>query len=81
MRTVAEISHPLMRIHLTSWNGKYALRFELDRYEQVFKVSEDEVASLEAAKVLAKRLADPVLHGFVKMRSDFTEEYKKNEGT
>jgi hypothetical protein len=42
MRTVSQIPHPLMRITITSWNDKYQLRFELDRYEQVFKVDQED---------------------------------------
>lgn len=76
MRTVSEIPHPLMRIHITSWNGKYALRFELDRYEQVFKVAEEDVSSLEEARALATNMSEEVLMRFVAMRSDFTKQYK-----
>lgn len=76
MRTVSEIPHPLMRIHITSWNGKFALRFELDRYEQVFKVAEDDVSSLEEAERLAEALSEEVLLRFVAMRGDFAKTYK-----
>ena len=76
MRTVSEIPHPLMRIHITSWNGKFALRFELDRYEQVFKVAEDDVTSLEEAERLAEALSEEVLLRFVAMRGDFAKTYK-----
>jgi hypothetical protein len=42
MRVLAHIPHPLMRISITSWNDKFQLRFELDRFEQVFKIGQDE---------------------------------------
>ena len=75
MRTVSEIPHPLMRIHITSWNDKYALRFELDRYEQVFKVAEEDI-TLAEARELATQMSEEVLMRFVSMRSDFTTRLK-----
>ena len=70
MRTVSQIPHPLMRITITSWNDKYQLRFELDRYEQVFKVDQ-EGFSISELEQLAQRMSDTVLHGFVAMRSGY----------
>jgi|TARA_B100000768_G_C11283201_1_gene380007 hypothetical protein len=62
-----------MRITVTSWNDKYQLRFELDRYEQVFKVDHEgwDVPKLEQ---LAVRISESVLHGFVAMRASFIEQ-------
>ena len=76
MRTIAQVPHSLMRITVTSWNDKYQLRFELDRYEQVFKLDHDgwDVPSIEQ---LALRMSDTVLHGFVSMRAGFNEHTKK----
>lgn len=61
-----------MRISITSWNGKYAIRYELDRYEQVFKVPETDVSGLEAMTTMAEALAEEALLGFVAMRDRFT---------
>ena len=72
MRTVCQIPHRLMRITVTSWNEKYKLRFELDRYEQVFKVDQTDT-SIPALEDLANRMAESVLHGFVSMRAGFLE--------
>jgi hypothetical protein len=62
-----------MRITVTLWNGKYALRFEADRYEQVFKVAEEDlaggVAELESR---ARAIQEQVLLRFVEMRSNWT---------
>ena len=46
-----------MRITVTSWNEKYQLRFELDRYEQVFKVDQTDT-SIPALEDLANRMAE-----------------------
>jgi hypothetical protein len=72
MRNVAEVSHPLMRIQIISWNGKYLVRYELDRYEQTIKVGETETAGLEEVQRLASVWAEDVLMRFVEMRRSFT---------
>lgn len=72
MRNVAEVSHPLMRIQIISWNGKYLVRYELDRYEQTIKVGETETAGLEEVQRLASVWAEDALMRFVEMRRSFT---------
>lgn len=81
MRTVSEIPHPLMRIHITQWNGKFAMRFELDRYEQVFKISEEDVSSLADVERLAGQMTEEVLRRFVAMRSDFVARFQESKNT
>lgn len=71
MRTIAQIPHPLMRITVSSWNDKYQLRFELDRFEQVFKIGHDEVSGLEEIQSMGTDLAESVLLRFVDMRDSF----------
>jgi hypothetical protein len=73
MRTLATIPHPLMRITINQWNGKYQLRYELDRYEQAFKFS-DETEDLASVRVLAESLAEEVLKNFVAMRSQLQNQ-------
>ncbi|MAI23739.1 MAG: hypothetical protein CMD33_03325 [Flavobacteriales bacterium] len=68
MRTIAQVTHPLMRITINLWNDKYQLRYELDRYEQTYKFDADTV-SLEDVKSSAERMADEVLKCFVSMRA------------
>jgi hypothetical protein len=72
MRNVAEVPHPLMHIQIISWNGKYLVRYELDRYEQTIKVGETETAGLEEVQRLASVWAEDVLMRFVEMRRSFT---------
>ena len=73
MRVLANIPHPLMRISITSWNEKFQLRFELDRFEQVFKIGQDEVSSLEAVKQMGLDMAESVLIRFVSMRESYNQ--------
>jgi hypothetical protein len=72
MRNVAEIPHPLMRIQIISWNDKYLVKYELDRYEQLFKVAMTETSGLEEVQRLAADWAEEVLLRFVDMRRQFT---------
>jgi hypothetical protein len=50
MRTLGEISHPHVRIQLFAWNGKFIVKFEQGPCEQLFKISQDEIASTEDLK-------------------------------
>lgn len=60
-----------MRITVSSWNDKYQLRFELDRFEQVFKIGHDEVSGLEEIQSMGTGLAESVLLRFVEMRDSY----------
>ena len=71
MRTIAQIPHTLMRITVSSWNDKYQLRFELDRFEQVFKIGHDEVKGLEEIEAMGAKLSESVLLRFVAMRDSY----------
>jgi hypothetical protein len=74
MRELAHFPHPIMRITVTSWNGKYALRFEADQYEQVFKIPEEQVAEgIPLLESWARTLQEAVLLRFVAMRKEWTE--------
>ena len=73
MRILAHIPHPLMRISITSWNDKFQLRFELDRFEQVFKIGQDEISSIETVKLLGADMAESVLLRFVSMRESYNQ--------
>ena len=71
MRIIAEIPHPLMKITILGWNDKYQLRYELDRYEQMFKF-DMETNALEDIKSLGVEMAEDVLLRFVNMREQLT---------
>ena len=75
MRTVAEIPHPVMRITVLSWNEKYQIRFEVDRFEQVYKVPQADITLADAVK-LASRMADGVLRSMVDMRGEFQKQWE-----
>ena len=77
LRIVAEIPHPLMKITILGWNDKFQLRYELDRYEQMFKFDMDST-TLEDLKKHGAQMSEDVLLRFVNMREQLTS-ISKNE--
>jgi len=57
-----------MRITVLGWNDKYQLRFELDRYEQMFKYDMDSV-TVDELNSKAALMSEEVLLRFVSMRT------------
>ena len=60
-----------MRITILGWNEKFQLRYELDRYEQMFKFDQDSHTVADIEKI-AKTMAEEVLLRFVSMREQLT---------
>ena len=75
MRIIAEIPNPLMRITILGWNEKYQLRYELDRYEQMFKFDMD-THSIDEVKEIAEMMSESVLLRFVNMREQLNLNIK-----
>ncbi len=64
-----------MRITILCWNEKYQLRYELDRYEQMFKLDMD-THTLDEVKEIGEKMSESVLLRFVNMREQFTSNIK-----
>jgi hypothetical protein len=64
-----------MRITILGWNDKYQLRYELDRYEQMFKF-DMESTSIEVLKATAQEMSEEVLLRFVTMREQLLSKVK-----
>ena len=75
MRIIAEIPHQLMKITILGWNDKYQLRYELDRYEQMFKFDMDNY-SIDEVKSLGEEMSEGVLLRFVDMREQLNSKPK-----
>ena len=75
MRIIAEIPNPLMRITILGWNDKFQLRYELDRYEQMFKFDMD-THSIDEVKEIGEKMSEEVLLRFVNMREQLTSNIK-----
>ena len=78
MRIIAEIPHQLMKITILGWNDKYQLRYELDKYEQMFKFDMNNY-SLDEVKSLGEEMAEEVLLRFVNMRDQLTSLSKSSK--
>ncbi len=78
MRIIAEIPHQLMKITILGWNDKYQLRYELDKYEQMFKFDMNNY-SLDEVKALGEEMAEEVLLRFVNMRDQLTSLSKSSK--
>jgi hypothetical protein len=79
MRIVGEIEHSKIKITLFSWNGKFIAKFELDKYEQTYKISEGDVTGLdEFKKIFDNDFIETIMLRFLQMRTDYTAAFKKN---
>ncbi|MDG2331690.1 MAG: hypothetical protein P8M05_08870 [Flavobacteriales bacterium] len=78
MRIVKEIPHRQFKITIFSWNGKFQIKIELDQYEQVFKINEQDVDGIDdVVNMLDADFLKTTMHRFLTMRSDFTESFKR----
>ncbi|HET6243346.1 MAG: hypothetical protein H0V01_11270 [Bacteroidetes bacterium] len=72
MRVVDEIPHELFKITVFSWNAKYIIKFELDNFEQSYKISENDVSGIEELKnSVNETFLDEVFEHFLAMRKSF----------
>jgi len=77
MRVVADIPHSHFKIQIFNWNGKYQIKFEIDAYEQTYKIDETSVDGLEAVKALVTpEFLAKVMGRMVSMREDWSNALK-----
>jgi len=78
VRIVKEIPHRQFKITIFSWNGKFQIKIELDQYEQVFKIKEEDVEGIDdVVKMLDADFLKTTMQRFLTMRSDFAESFKR----
>jgi hypothetical protein len=78
MRVIAEIPHDLFRISIFSWNSRFIVKIELDQFEQLFKIPENDISGLEQVKSLIdEEFLDAVFQNFLNMRNAFGKSYAK----
>ena len=65
-----------MRITILGWNDKYQLRYELDRYEQMFKFDMD-AHTIDEVKKIGETMSEEVLLRFVSMREQLMTKTQK----
>ena len=74
MRIIEEIPHPDCRISIFSMNQKWIIKLEKGPYEQTYKVSELDVASLEEVKkIISEEFIAECLIRFATMKDDFNQ--------
>ena len=77
MRVLKEIPHERYKIQLLNYNAKYIVKIELGQFEQIFKIGETDVASLdEVEKMLTTELLSNCLKRFIEMRSDWESAFQ-----
>lgn len=77
MRLVKDIPHERYKIQIHNYNNKYIVKIELGQFEQVYKISELDVGSLEELeRMIDANLLSNALKRFIEMRSDWEESFK-----
>lgn len=81
MRYLRDIPHPVHKISLYQWNGKYIIKFEAGgMYEQIYKLDETEVVSEEEIdKIVDASFLQKVKERFDSMHTDFKSSLLRNE--
>jgi len=81
MRTIKEIPHERYRISILNYNAKYIVKIELGQFEQLFKIGESDVNSLEEIEaMITQDLLSNCLKRFIEMRSDWESAFQKKNG-
>ena len=81
MRTIKEIPHERYRISILNYNAKYIVKIELGQFEQLFKIGESDVNSLEEIEaMITPELLTTCLKRFLEMRTDWESAFQKKNG-
>lgn len=76
MRTLDTIYHPKMYICIMYMNEKYILKFEIGPYEQIYKLTKEMAADVEAVKKICDTtFMDEVMLLFDKMHEGFKRKF------
>jgi len=78
MRLIKDIPHERYKIQIHNYNSKYIVKIELGQFEQVYKISELDVVSLdELERMINAELLSNALKRFIEMRSDWERSFKQ----
>jgi len=78
VRVIDEIPHPKFKITIFSWNEKFIVKVEIDRYEQVYKMETGSVSGLDQVKAMIDAdFLKRCMVRFVAMREDWTANWKQ----
>lgn len=77
MRIIKEIPHERYKIQLLNYNSKYIVKIELGQFEQIYKIGELDVISLdEVENMITPELLSNCLKRFMEMRSDWENAFQ-----
>ena len=77
MRTVTKIDHPKLDISIFLRENKYIVKIVLDQYEQVYRLSANDVTGMEdMEKLVSEEFLKKVWMRFVEMSKDFSGAFK-----
>jgi len=77
MRLLKDIPHERYKIQIMNYNAKYIVKIELGQFEQIFKIGETDVYSLdEIEKMITPELLSNCLKRFIEMRSDWEHAFQ-----
>jgi hypothetical protein len=79
MRHIKDIPHERFKIQLMNYNSKYILKIEIDQFEQLYKIGELEVTSLDAIeKMVTPEFLKNCLNRFIDMRNDWHAAFQNS---
>jgi hypothetical protein len=77
MRLIKDIPHERFKIQLLNYNSKYIVKIELGQFEQLFKIGELDVSSLQDVEdILSPIFLSNCLNRFVEMRNDWNNAFQ-----
>jgi hypothetical protein len=77
LRTVTKIEHPKLDISIFLRENKYIVKIVLDQYEQVYRLSANDVTGMEdMEKLVSEEFLRKVWMRFVDMSKDFSDAFK-----
>lgn len=62
MRIIGEIPHPIFKVTLFAWNGKYLVKAELGSLEQTYKVDELDYSEDQVRKMIQDEDFSAAIH-------------------
>ena len=79
MRHIKDIPHERFKIQLMNYNAKYILKIEIDQFEQLYKIGELDVTSLDVIeKMITPEFLKNCLNRFIEMRNDWQTAFQDN---
>lgn len=78
LRTVTKIDHPKLDISIFLRENKYIVKIVLDQYEQIYRLSANDVTGMEdMEKLVSEEFLKKVWMRFVEMSKDFSEAFRE----